>query len=187
MGMFQQTIGKRSKTRFSKWTQRCIINQTSPRACLHHKLHGPKDGHSKGLDGTGVPVEKASYRLINWECDQPDDPTILFQVVALSPLIPLRHLGRGASSGDSRESSSGHGHLGVISDPILKYPTPSMPLWKSTTLIEKDLLLLVQELYRPRIYGLLRNCIHLPQFDRLIVCGEKEMSRVLPLEPPLLW
>ena len=94
------------KNQIFKMDTEIYITQTSPRACLHHKLHGPKDGHSKGLDGTGVPVENESYRLINWECDKPDDPTILFQVVALSPLIPLRHLGRGDSNRDSRESSS---------------------------------------------------------------------------------
>ena len=136
MGMFQQrTNRKRSKTRFSKITQRFIINQTSPRACLHHKLHGLKDGHSKGLDGTGVPEEKESCRLINWECDKPDDPTILFQVVALSPLIPLRHLGRGASNKDSRESSSLVKVTSCVnSGPILKCPkklySPST-IWSS--------------------------------------------------------
>ena len=52
------------------------IGEYPPRTGLHHELHGLEDRHPEAGDAARVPQH----------------PTVLLQVVALRPLVPLAHL-----------------------------------------------------------------------------------------------
>ena len=48
-------------------THEFLVTRDSPRACLHHKLHGPEHGHSERPDRTGVPENRDCHHFYRVE------------------------------------------------------------------------------------------------------------------------